>query len=98
MCKGEFIMKRQPILPDYSKYNLFITLEGLDATYKETNAKAIASYLKEDFKKYIDSVDLQIKIVSFPRYKSEASYFVKRHLANKFIDHPEVDINPESMD
>lgn len=91
-------MKRQPILPDYSKYNLFITLEGLDATYKETNAKAIASYLKEDFKKYIDSVDLQIKIVSFPRYKSEASYFVKRHLANKFVDHPKVDINPESMD
>lgn len=91
-------MKRQPILPDYSKYNLFITLEGLDATYKETNAKAIASYLKEDFKKYIDSVDLQIKIVSFPRYKSEASYFVRKHLADKFVDHPKVDINPESMD
>ncbi len=45
-------MKKQPIiLPDYNKYNLFITLEGLDATFKETNAKVIANYLKKDFKK-----------------------------------------------
>lgn len=90
--------KQHVILPDYSKYNLFITLEGLDATYKETNAKAIASFIKEDFKKYIDSVDLQVKIVSFPRYKSEASYFVRRHLADKYVDHPKANIKPESMD
>lgn len=89
--------KQHVILPDYSKYNLFITLEGLDATYKETNAKAIASFIKEVFKKYIDSVDLQVKIVSFPRYKSEASYFVRRHLADKYVDHPKANIKPESM-
>lgn len=91
--------KQQPIiLPDCSKYNLFITLEGLDATFKETNAKAIASYLKEDFKKYIDNTGLQIKIVSFPRYKSEASYFVRKHLAGSYPDHPNTDIKVESMD
>lgn len=92
-------MKKQPIiLPDYNKYNLFITLEGLDATFKETNAKVIANYIKKDFKKYIDITGLRIKIVSFPRYESEASFFVRKHLANSYPDHPITDISPESMD
>lgn len=79
-------MKRPIVYPDYDKYNFFITLEGLDATFKETNAKAIASYIKEDFKKYIDNFDLQVKIVSFPRYKSQASYYVRQYLKGKYVD------------
>lgn len=86
------------ILPDYNKYNLFITLEGLDATYKQTNSEAIADYIKESFAKYINSFGLQVEIVSFPRYKSQASYFVKRHLAGAYIDHPVHDFKPDSMD
>lgn len=86
------------VFPDYNKYNLFITLEGLDATYKHTNSEAIADYIKESFAKYIDSFDLQVEIVSFPRYKSQASYFVKRHLAGAYIDHPIHDFKPDSMD
>lgn len=80
-------MSTRPVIyPDYNKYNFFITLEGLDATYKETNAKVIASYIKEDFKKYIDKFGLQVKIVSFPRYKSQASYFVRQYLKGKYVD------------
>lgn len=95
-------MKKKSLLypefyPDHNKYNFFITLEGLDATYKETNAKAIAEYINQNFKKYIDNFGLQVKIVSFPRYKSEASYFVKKHLNGKYVDHPVYGSDPRAM-
>lgn len=81
-------MKQQINYPECSKYNFFITFEGLDASYKLTNAKLIYDYLKDDFKKYIDTKDLQIKIASFPRYQSQSSYYIKKYLNGNYVDKP----------
>lgn len=49
-----------------------IEFEGLDASFKETNAKALAEYLRK--KGYL------VSVISFPRYNAEASYFVQKML------------------
>lgn len=49
-----------------------IEFEGLDASLKETNAKALGEYLRK--KGY------PVSVISFPRYNNEASYFVQRML------------------
>lgn len=49
-----------------------IEFEGLDASFKETNAKALADYLRK--KGYI------VSVISFPRYNTESSYFVQKML------------------
>lgn len=49
-----------------------IEFEGLDASFKETNAKALAEYLRK--KGY------HVSVISFPRYNAEASYFVQKML------------------
>jgi thymidylate kinase len=67
------------------KYCLFIGFEGMDASYKETNAKALYSYLKDEyFKERIAKGELQILFFSFPNYESESSYFVRQYLAGKY--------------
>ena len=67
------------------KYCLFIGFEGMDASYKETNAKALYSYLKDNyFKERVDKGELQILFFSFPNYESESSYFVRQYLAGKY--------------
>lgn len=49
-----------------------IEFEGLDASFKETNAKALADYLRK--KGY------SVSVISFPRYNTESSYFVQKML------------------
>lgn len=49
-----------------------IEFEGLDVSFKETNAKALAEYLRK--KGYM------VSVISFPRYNAESSYFVQKML------------------
>ena len=49
-----------------------IEFEGLDVSFKETNAKALADYLRK--KGY------RVSVISFPRYNTESSYFVQKML------------------
>lgn len=49
-----------------------IEFEGLDVSFKETNAKALADYLRK--KGY------SVSVISFPRYNTESSYFVQKML------------------
>lgn len=49
-----------------------IEFEGLDVSFKETNAKALADYLRK--KGYM------VSVISFPRYNAESSYFVQKML------------------
>ena len=75
------------------KYCLFIGFEGMDASYKETNAKALYSYLKDKyFKERVDKGELQILFFSFPNYDSESSYFVRQYLAGKYKEDYNLDI------
>lgn len=53
-----------------------IEFEGLDSSFKETNAKSLYDYLKD--KGY------KVNIVSFPRYDCDSSYFVKRLLSGEY--------------
>lgn len=53
-----------------------IEFEGLDVSFKETNAKALAEYLRK--KGYT------VSVISFPRYNTEASYFVQKMLDGSY--------------
>lgn len=53
-----------------------IEFEGLDVSFKETNAKALADYLRK--KGYM------VSVISFPRYNAEASYFVQKLLDGSY--------------
>lgn len=53
-----------------------IEFEGLDVSFKETNAKALADYLRK--KGYM------VSVISFPRYGAEASYFVQKMLDGSY--------------
>lgn len=56
-------------------YNMIIAFEGLDCSFKETNYKEFIRRLKEEFP------DKTVITESFPRYKSEASIFVRKYLS-----------------
>lgn len=53
-----------------------IEFEGLDGSFKETNAKTLYDYLKK--KGY------KVNIVSFPRYDCDSSHFVKQMLSGVY--------------
>ena len=53
-----------------------IEFEGLDVSFKETNAKALADYLRK--KGYM------VSVISFPRYNAESSYFVQKLLDGSY--------------
>lgn len=53
-----------------------IEFEGLDVSFKETNAKALADYLRK--KGYT------VSIISFPRYDVKSSYFVQKLLDGSY--------------
>lgn len=53
-----------------------IEFEGLDVSFKETNAKALADYLRK--KGYM------VSVISFPRYDAKASYFVQKLLDGSY--------------
>lgn len=57
---------------------IIIAFEGLDCTYKETNSKALYDHLR----KYLS--EDQVKLVHFPNYDSQSSYFVREYLHEKY--------------
>lgn len=57
--------------------NKIIVFEGLDHSFKETNAKKLYEYIKENI---TDKVILQ----SFPNYESDSSRLVKKYLNKEF--------------
>lgn len=60
----------------------FIVFEGLDSSFKETNAKKLVDFINnfqtENNKAY------KALLLSFPNYDSPSSYFVKENLAGKY--------------
>lgn len=60
-----------------NKKGKIIELEGSDCSFKETNAKALYDYIKENITK-------KVKIISFPTYESESSIFVKKYLKGEY--------------
>lgn len=53
-----------------------ITFEGLDASFKETNAKKLYEYLSK--------FGIECTLVSFPRYQEESSIFVRSMLNGEY--------------
>lgn len=60
-----------------------IVFEGLDYSFKETNSKKLYQYIK-------GNITEKVKLLSFPNYNSESSYFVKQYLQGKYGDLNEV--------
>ena len=56
-----------------------IVFEGLDCSFKETNAKLFKQYLEEKYKG-----EKEVILHSFPTYESDSSYFVKEYLAGRY--------------
>ena len=56
-----------------------IVFEGLDCSFKETNAKLFKKYLEEKYKG-----EKEVILHSFPTYESDSSYFVKEYLAGRY--------------
>lgn len=56
-----------------------ITLEGLDGSFKETNAKALCDYLN-------NNLDIKATVVSFPRYDKPTGKLVKKYLNGEYKD------------
>lgn len=52
---------------------MIVDFEGLDCSFKETNAKILAKYIGHEAKYY-----------SFPSYNSESSYFVRQYLSGNY--------------
>lgn len=53
---------------------MIIAFEGTDCSFKETNTKALAEYLKSIGKKVI--------LLSFPNYESKSSYLLRNYFKN----------------
>ena len=74
------------------KFVKIIDFEGMDASYKETNSKALYEYLKKE--KYADEFSkgiLDIKKLEFPSYDPRRSYFVSEFLHGKYKDSFDID-------
>ena len=67
------------------KKGKIIVFEGLDYSFKETNSKKLYQYIKEN-------ITEKVKLISFPNYESDSSYFVKEYLKGSYGDLN--DINP----
>lgn len=59
-----------------------VSFEGLDNTFKETNAHLFADVLKDTFAFEVDGLYFQ----SFPRYNSKYSFLIKSKLDKENID------------
>lgn len=77
------LVENKPQVND--KYILIIDFEGLDGSFKHTNALVLNDILKDYFKKNIENNDLDIRLLSFPNYKSESSYLVRNYLSGKYM-------------
>ena len=56
-----------------------IEINGLDCSFKETNTKKLEEYIKTN-------ITEKVKLVSFPNYNSESSYFIKKYLSGTYKD------------
>lgn len=65
------------------KKGKIIVFEGLDYSFKETNSKKLYQYIKEN-------ITEKVKLISFPNYNSESSYFVKEYLKGNYGELNEV--------
>lgn len=65
------------------KKGKIIVFEGLDYSFKETNSKKLYQYIK-------DNITNKVKLISFPNYESESSYFVKEYLRGSYGELNEV--------
>lgn len=54
-----------------------IVFEGLDCSFKETNSKVLLNHIEQKY-------GHDVKLVSFPRYQSKASYFVTEYLSGRY--------------
>ena len=54
-----------------------IVFEGLDCSFKETNSKVLLNHIEQKY-------GHNVKLVSFPRYQSKASYFVTEYLSGRY--------------
>lgn len=71
-----------------------IAFEGLDCSFKETNHRAFVERLQNW---YIEFPNVSIHTESFPRYRNEASVFLKKWLGSKF-DRSMMKNNPKIVD
>lgn len=60
--------------------SIIIDFEGLDGSYKETNALRLKKYIKD----HICDNNIDIVYESFPRYTNNGSYFIKQYLKGKY--------------
>lgn len=63
---------------------LFINVEGLDFSFKETNTKRLYNYIK-------DNITEKVILLSFPNYESKSADFVKKYLNGEYGKASEVD-------
>lgn len=69
-----------------------ISIEGLDCSFKETNAKNLKMFLD-------NCLDVPVHLVSFPRHQDKAGYFVEKYLHDEYHDlTPEQVIMTYAMD
>ena len=69
-----------------------ISIEGLDCSFKETNAKNLKMFLD-------NCLDVPVNLVSFPRHQHNAGYFVEKYLHDEYHDlTPEQVIMTYAMD
>ena len=66
--------------------SLLIGFEGLDASYKHTNAEALYDHLMEVYDKAIRADHLKIELVSFPRYEHASSMFFLADMIDWYSD------------
>lgn len=63
---------------------LLIGFEGLDASFKQTNARSLYEYFYNKYRDKVDSGKLYLDLVSFPRYKKSSSVYVRKYLKKDF--------------
>lgn len=66
---------------------MLITIEGTDASGKQTQSKLLLDYYQKKGAK--------VKLITFPDYDSESSALVKMYLGGEFGENPD-DINPKA--
>ena len=69
---------------------IIINFEGLDYSFKETNSKRLYEYIR-------DNITEKVKLISFPNYESQSSYFVHEYLKKAYGDVNDVDEKQTSL-
>lgn len=92
LLSSEKFLNSFPKIKD--NYTLIIDFEGLDGTYKNTNAIRLHDYCCNLFE---DNEDIDIRVFHFPSYNDDTAFFVKKYLNGDFdtniSDPSDVDFN-----